>query len=146
MKSPTYADKFYENYCVRADQKRCAYLVVPVKLKPEVEPSRLAMFETKAKNINIDHVNHRVDVKVHIRFINALKKCENNVPRIFILLNQILNKSAIKALFPEVYAAYKKSMEKKSSPVKKKSDQIHRECVGLMRNTSIRAMARSSVF
>lgn len=92
-----------------------------------------------------------IQFEVHIRFAKAISKAGDNIPRIFILLNQVFTEATIKLFWEDVWKAHNAIKLRKSrtrirqlrAHQHNEATALHDECVLATRNMTIRRAASS---
>lgn len=141
----------------KAGIPRKAYLLVRnVSESDGNNPLSLLVFPDSGKHYKWDPELHMLSYECRVRFHHALEKCGDNLPRMFIILNQIFTEEAIKKYFNKVWVAHNNVKMRKANQTeycqlqhaKKiglvKPDPDHREIVRSTQNMSIREAARRS--
>jgi len=152
------ADHFVDTYCVVENPHRC-FLQLPTLNEHKFmrdDPEKYLFQENCKHNKVFDYEGFIPSCTIRYRFINAIRRCEDNVPRIFILLNQLFREEAIKLLFPDVWTMWHNVMMRKANThernemnrqrkhVPKKERVMHHQCERITHGMSMRDAARQS--
>jgi len=152
------ADHFVDTYCVEENPRRCFLQITAISKYPHMraDPKKY-VFQENAKHDKIfDYEGFIPSIQIRHRFIHALKKCGENTPRLFMMLNQVFKEEAIKVFFPEVWTPWHNVMARKANTTARneanrlrkltpRADRVlHNQCAHLTQGMSMRDAARSS--
>ena len=156
----TYSERFFkESFIIEPDKNgnpRKAYLLVRNVTDTDGNNPLSLLFPGADKHHKWDPETHMLSFECRVRFANALKSCEDNLPRLFIILNQLFTEDAIRKYFSDIWVAHNNVKVRKINTTelqqlqraKKlgliKPDPDHREIVRSTRNMSIREAAKRS--
>ena len=155
-----YSERFVkESIIIQSDKNglpRKAYLLVRNVSAADGNNPESLLFNGVTKHHKWDPETHMLSFECRVRFANALKSCADNLPRLFIILNQLFTEDAIRKYFREIWVAHNNVKMRKINTTelqqlqraKKlgliKPDPDHREIVRSTRNMSIREAAERS--
>ena len=155
-----YSERFFkESFIIEPDKNgnpRKAYLLVRNVSDTDGNNPLSLLFPGADKHYKWDPETRMLSFECRVRFANALKSCEDNLPRLFIILNQLFTEDAIRKYFREIWVAHNNVKMRKINTTelqqlqraKKlgliKPDPDHKEIVRSTRNMSIREAAERS--
>ena len=159
-KSSTFSDVFVDTYVIEENPRR-VFIQLPELIKhPDwIEQSNLKVFQDNVvHNVLFEYEGMIPIAQIRHRYAKSLRQCGDNVPRLFILLNQLLRKEAIELIFPEIALMHHNCMAKKQSNrerheflqrIKKipiADRKLHAEVRQLTQNVTVRKAAKFSMF
>ena len=112
----TFAEDWVNTYTYVENHRRAFINLGPLlKVKHMLENPHTYVFQENvvhSKIIFIDGIPH---VQTRVRFIKALRQAGDNIPRLYITLNQIFKKDAIRILWPIVLLKWSNVMARKKN-------------------------------
>ena len=144
----TYSERFVRDSVTfvpdKAGNPRWAHLKLPNARRQDLDNPN-GIYQPSARVNCATNVQERyIDVVLRVRYANALKSCGDNIPRLFIILNQVFLEDTIKHYFNKVWVSWHNVMQRKENNRQKAVTQQfdHEIAHELGRRTSIRGLAR----
>lgn len=125
----TAGERFVDTYCIVEDKRRCCLQIPEISKYPHMcKQPDIYVFQPHAKHKEIFNYEGFIpSIKIRYRFTNALRSAGDNVPRLYLLLNEILTEEAIKAFFPKVWLTWYNKMQRRANAAEQQKRNIARK-------------------
>ena len=156
----TYAEKFVRDSVIfipdKAGNPRWAHLKLPNASKQDLDDPR-RIYQPNARVKCVTNIEEKyIDVILRVRYARAIESCGDNIPRLFIILNQVFMEDAIRFYFNDVWVAWHNVMQRKRNITQENAanrerklhgdnvDKDKRDCQFITANRSASKHARIS--